>query len=149
MQQGKQNKEKPLPSTALFSICRHEVCDSCPYYLLAAGLLRVIALQGSLMQREETMEWAKEHVSSFELSLAVARTVCCRCCESEQTWRREAVSAHQHGWVQIFVLYCQTANSMAFRESQAFSRHTEGRILCFAEMILQSDFKLKGQLILQ
>lgn len=79
------------------------------------------------MQREESMVRGKEQVSSFEPSLAVARTVCCRCCESEPAWRREAVSAHQHRWVQIFMVYCQPANSMAFRESQAFSRHTQGR----------------------
>lgn len=82
------------------------------------------------MQGEQSAVRAKEQVSSFELSLAVARTVCCRCCESEQAWRREAVSAHQRGWVQIFVVYCQPANSMAFRESQAFSRHRQGRRPC-------------------
>ena len=120
-------RKKPFPALFCFLLEGMEVCNSCPYYLLAAGLLHVIALRGSLMHREESTVWAKEQVSSFELSLAVARTVCCRCCESEQAWRREIVSAHRRGWVQIFVVYCQPASSMAFTESQAFSRHTQGR----------------------
>lgn len=45
-----------------------KVFTRCPCYLLTAGLLHVIALQCSLMERER----AKEQVASFEPSLAVA-----------------------------------------------------------------------------
>lgn len=52
-----------------------KVFTRCPCYLLTAGLLHVIALQCSLMEREQPMVRAKEQVASFEPSLAVARTV--------------------------------------------------------------------------
>lgn len=122
-------RRKPFPVVFCFLFEGMKFCNSCPCYLLAAGPLHVIALWGSLMQRKQSMEWAKEQVFSFKLSLAVARTVCCRCCDSEQAWRREAVSAHQHGWVWISVVYHQPANSMAFGESQMFSRHMQDRRL--------------------
>lgn len=116
-----------------------KVFTRCPCYLLTAGLLHVIALQCSLMERENGLKSRLPPLNRAWLLLEL----CCRCCESEPAWRREAVSAHQHGWVQIFVVYCQPANLMAFRESQAFSQHTQagGCAFCFAEIILQSELK--------
>lgn len=95
-------RKKPFPVLFCFLFEGMKVCNSCPCYLLAVGLRHVIALRGSLMQKEQRMVWAKEQVSSFELSPAVAQTVCCGRRGSEQAWRRDAVSAHQPQWVQIF-----------------------------------------------
>lgn len=75
MQRGKYKEENPFPVLFCFLFEGMKVCNSCPCYLLAVGLGHVIALRGSLMQKEQRMVWAKEQVSSFELSPAVAQTV--------------------------------------------------------------------------
>lgn len=72
------------------------------------------------------MVWAKEQVPSFEPSPAAVGTVWCRCCESEQAGGGSCLSPSARR-DQISVVYCQPAHSVAFRESQAFSRCVQGR----------------------
>lgn len=102
------------------------------------------------MQRKQSMEWAKEQVFSCDLSLAVARTVCCRRCDSEQAWRREAVSAHQPDGSGFLWFIISLLIQWHLEKARRFPGicKTGGCIPWFAEMILQSEFKLKGQLLL-
>lgn len=65
-------RKESFPVLFCFLLEDMKVFTRCPCYLLTAGLLHVIALQCSLMQRERPVVWAKEQVASFEPSLAVA-----------------------------------------------------------------------------
>lgn len=123
--QSKENntRKECFPALLCFLFEDLRVFSSCLCYLLTAGLLHAIALWGSLMQREQSIAWTKEQLPCTEPSLAAVGAVL------QMLWIRAGMEegSRQCGRVQILVIYCQTPDLMACRESWAFSQRTQGR----------------------
>ena len=116
-------RKKCFPALLCFLFEDLKVFTSCLCHLLTAGLFHAIALWGSLMQREQSIAWAKEQLPCIEPSLAAVWAVL------QMLWIRAGVEEGccQCGWVQIHVVYCQTPDLIACRGSRAFSQCTQGR----------------------